>query len=564
MSDDEDYYDESIKVNSKGHKITVGSVIYSTTGTHLPDKIASSVKEQFRKDGANNKITFKEKADRATVEQVLDPRTRLMLYKMINNGTINEINGCISTGKEANVYHAISNDEELAIKIYKTSILVFKDRDRYVSGEFRFRRGYSKHNPRKMVQVWAEKEIRNLTRLRNAGIPCPKPILLRKHILIMSLIGKKGKAAPRLKDSKLTEDDFVDAYFQIVQIMRKMYHHCKLIHADLSEYNILYFKKKLYIIDVSQSVEHDHPMALDFLRRDCVNITNYFKKNGVVTMSVRELFDFITDITLSDDDVDEYLDKVREILENKTDEQKEKDELDDKVFIQSYIPRTLLEIDLETAEAHRWDAFYGEDMDTKYYRKITGLNEKLTGASLKPDILKTEEEKQINDPLEVLYQDYMEEYGYDDYDSEEYDETDDSEEIDEDIDIDKVNQFINDNVIKYDNQEYQDIEKHDEVEVDVNTKDEVQSDEELNESEDESTGSNDIEESEESESESSDEVRVNQKEKKQNRRNFKRFEDKESKKERKNLAKFRKQEKRKIKIPKHIKKRSQKQRIKKK
>ena len=63
------------------------------------------------------------------------------------------------------MYHALAaNGADLAVKVYKTSILSFKDRDRYVSGEFRFRRGYNKHNPRKMVQVWAEKETRNLMR----------------------------------------------------------------------------------------------------------------------------------------------------------------------------------------------------------------------------------------------------------------------------------------------------------------------------------------------------------------------------------------------------------------
>jgi RIO kinase 1 len=40
---------------------------------------------------------------------------------------------------------------EFAIKIFKTSILIFKDRERYVSGEFRFRKGHCKSNPRKMV-----------------------------------------------------------------------------------------------------------------------------------------------------------------------------------------------------------------------------------------------------------------------------------------------------------------------------------------------------------------------------------------------------------------------------
>jgi len=46
-----------------------------------------------------------------------------------------------------------------------------------------------------------------------------------------------------------------------------------LVHADLSEYNILYYKHRCFFIDVSQSVEHDHPNALNFLRKDCSAIT---------------------------------------------------------------------------------------------------------------------------------------------------------------------------------------------------------------------------------------------------------------------------------------------------
>jgi RIO kinase 1 len=84
------------------------------------------------------RIRTKDKHDRATAEQVMDPRTRMILFKLLNRGTITVINGCISTGKEANVYHATGKtNEDVAIKIYKTSILVFKDRDKYVSGEFR-------------------------------------------------------------------------------------------------------------------------------------------------------------------------------------------------------------------------------------------------------------------------------------------------------------------------------------------------------------------------------------------------------------------------------------------
>ena len=80
----------------------------------------------------------------------------------------------------------------LAIKIYKTSILTFKDRDRYVTGEYRFKGGYSRSNPRKMVRLWAEKELRNLRRLHAAGLRCPDPIEVRNNVLVMSFLGEGG------------------------------------------------------------------------------------------------------------------------------------------------------------------------------------------------------------------------------------------------------------------------------------------------------------------------------------------------------------------------------------
>ena len=47
-----------------------------------------------------------EKKEHSTHEQALDAKTRLMLFKMVDSGLLNEINGCVSTGKEAVVYHA--------------------------------------------------------------------------------------------------------------------------------------------------------------------------------------------------------------------------------------------------------------------------------------------------------------------------------------------------------------------------------------------------------------------------------------------------------------------------
>jgi len=60
-----------------------------------------------------------------------------------------------------------------------------------VTGEYRFRRGYSRRNPRKMVRLWAEKELRNLRRLRAANIPCPEPLEVRQNVLVMSFLGNR-------------------------------------------------------------------------------------------------------------------------------------------------------------------------------------------------------------------------------------------------------------------------------------------------------------------------------------------------------------------------------------
>jgi len=263
--------------------------------------------DQFKLSDSSNedRLRVRDKKDRATAEQVMDPRTRMILFKLMNRGFITQINGCISTGKEANVYHATGKDDtQLALKIYKTSILVFKDRDKYVTGEFRFRHGYCKHNPRKMVKTWAEKEMRNLSRLHAAGMPCPLPVLLRSHVLLMTFIGNAGWPAPRLKEVELSESKARELYRDTIILIRRMFHDCRLVHADLSEFNMLYYEGKVYVIDVSQSVEHDHPHALEFLRKDCTNINFFFRKNGVSTMTLKELFDFVVDPTINQENIE--------------------------------------------------------------------------------------------------------------------------------------------------------------------------------------------------------------------------------------------------------------------
>ncbi|EAK88067.1 protein with RIO domain within N-terminal region [Cryptosporidium parvum Iowa II] len=311
---------------------------------------------------------------RATVMQALDGRTMLMLEKAKNRGVFSNMYGTISTGKEANVYRGTTffsdlklygselftrnclSKEDLvvideieksanlnyinrAIKVFKTSVLTFKDRSKYVEGEFRFRRGYLKSkNPRKMVTQWCEKEFRNLRRIVISGLRCPIPIYIKKHIFVMSYIGDGSNleniskdvekydgeikqdinnntenAAPRLKDVPISlgRKSWVRLYIEIIGIMYIMFNECHLIHGDMSEYNTLFYKGHAYVIDVSQSMEHDHPLGLEFLKRDCVNVTLFFNK---VLQSRKNQDNSVSLDNLNESDVDDEISILNDLF----------------------------------------------------------------------------------------------------------------------------------------------------------------------------------------------------------------------------------------------------------
>ena len=234
-----------------------------------------------------------------------------------------------------------------------------------------------------MVKTWAEKEMRNLTRLHSSGIPCPEPVILRSHVLVMQFIGQNGFPASLLKDANISESKARELYLQCVCIVRDLFWKAKLVHADLSEFNILYniASDEMFVIDVSQSVEHDHPCALLFLRKDCTNINAFFRKHNVCVMTVKELFEFVTDPLIKDEDVDEHLENAQRVASMRSEEElTQKDLIDEEVFKNAYIPQRLDEvIDFER------DALKAKqgDTDNIYYANVTGLNEQLSGAKEK-------------------------------------------------------------------------------------------------------------------------------------------------------------------------------------
>lgn len=168
-----------------------------------------------------------------------------------------------------------------------------------------------KESPRKIINVWVKKEFANLCRIYRAGIPCPQPLMVRKHILLQSFIGSDGWPAPELHEvgrgkandpGKISEKQWLKIYLQTIRIICALYHRCRLVHADLSERNLLWYDKTVWVIDVAQAVQREHPRADEFLMRDIENITNYFdRRTPINVVSAEKVFSFVKDASVSTD-----------------------------------------------------------------------------------------------------------------------------------------------------------------------------------------------------------------------------------------------------------------------
>jgi RIO kinase 1 len=215
------------------------------------------------------------------VEGVIDPPTMKTLYKLLNRKSISALHGAISTGKEANVYRGEDAEgKPLAVKIYRMSTAETDFMLEYIIGDPRFKR--VKRRSRSLIPQWATKEYKNLHRYYDAGIPVPKPIDIERNVLIMEFIGdtESNLPAPLIKNVEIPYP--VKVYNEIMHIIEIGYTKAGLVHADLSEFNILWMGKPI-IIDVSQAVLVNHDYAKKYLLRDIQNVTNYFRKLGVST-----------------------------------------------------------------------------------------------------------------------------------------------------------------------------------------------------------------------------------------------------------------------------------------
>lgn len=210
-------------------------------------------------------------------ENVFDHETSMALLKLKDREVIKKMYGTIESGKESVVFLADTyDDERVIVKIYMNQAGGFRDMYQYLRGDKRFR-GVKKDR-KSVIQEWCKKEFKNLKKASKV-LECPEPIAFQKNILVMSFIGEEFSPYPKLKDVEIENPKA--GFNRVLDDIKRLWQKEKLVHGDLSEYNILLDNNgELYFIDFSQGVHTSHPEAEELLRRDIENVGKFFEKQG--------------------------------------------------------------------------------------------------------------------------------------------------------------------------------------------------------------------------------------------------------------------------------------------
>lgn len=275
----------------------------------------------------------------ATKGKAMDNNVRLIITGAINNELIVRCNGAVKQGKEAVVYHADKGESsasqgwDVAVKVFKR-IKEFRSRGEYVDGDPRYAQPYKTMTSREQVENWTEKEYRNLVRAHRAKIPVPSPLEYKKNVLFMRFMGNDGWPAPQLREVNLRKGSrkWDILYTQVMESVRRLYRDARLVHGDLSEYNILIAPVsqvdhpinseegdlQTVLIDFGQAVDTRHPEAMEWLERDLLRVKEFFTKQGVPTLGIEEAKEFVSAENAAEN---EKLDKIEEDSLQETNEQ---------------------------------------------------------------------------------------------------------------------------------------------------------------------------------------------------------------------------------------------------
>ncbi len=227
------------------------------------------------------KNIIKEEQTRKIINKVFDNQTIMTVHALAKSGNFDVLEFVVSIGKEAHVFRAVDHSGNFrAVKIYKIETSEFRNMDKYLFGDERFKK--TKKTKKDIVFAWARKEFKNLELSNQARASTPQAIAVKNNVLVLQFVGENGLASKKLKEENPKDKKTLERYYeQTIEFIARLFYLKELIHADLSEYNILVKNKKLVFIDLGQGVLTSHANAKEFFERDVKNMVHYFSRQGL-------------------------------------------------------------------------------------------------------------------------------------------------------------------------------------------------------------------------------------------------------------------------------------------
>jgi len=191
----------------------------------------------------------------------------------------------LGVGKEADVFDALGpRGRRLAVKFHRLGRISFRQTMR--------KRSYTTEPSARWLfqsRLAAEKEFQALKLLFPRKVAVPEPFGQSRHVIVMGMIEgaelANWKRLPR--PARILKE--------ILRNVRKAYLKVGIIHADLSEYNIILKPNKhILIIDWPQFVTREHVNAQELLKRDVGNVLQYFKRKHRLAVGLQESLRYVT------------------------------------------------------------------------------------------------------------------------------------------------------------------------------------------------------------------------------------------------------------------------------
>jgi RIO kinase 1 len=226
-------------------------------------------------------MTTRSREEWKIYENVFDGFTIDRIRKLMGQHVIEGLESPVKIGKEANIFTAKTmRGEKRIVKIYRLESCNFNKMYDYIRYDPRFLN--IKKQRRQVIITWVMREYRNLMKAREAGVRVPTPLACVDNVLILEYLGDDERIAPQLKDSMPKDKEEIKKFSDdIIENVRLLYKKAGLVHADLSEFNILNLNGKPVLIDFSQTTPIDNMNSNEYMERDIANLVRFFKKHGL-------------------------------------------------------------------------------------------------------------------------------------------------------------------------------------------------------------------------------------------------------------------------------------------